>query len=583
MKKALIKNENAKKTLLAVVFNIVVLVLFSSYILGYEVNDDFIFAEYIAAGYINIRFSNYFLFAFMSALSKVIYPLNAYTIVTLALSSVSFTVISRIMLDRFKPIVSLSITLLMYAFLGMYYYNAISFTQAPALICTAGFIAIIYYLEQKKPSGVIVGSLLVIVGSGYRVSSFYAVLIVSAVYYIAVTIAKNGESFKEFVKGIFEPKRLIVLAVTVAVCFSLNYASNTINNSTDELKYYSEYTSLRSSVWDYGVPDYETHEEEYRALDIDENDVLMLRYGLLDDNGAYPMEKLRAIKEMADKESFTLDGINLKTIAEIIGNLPETLKNIDWLNVIFILGYIAFGAFFILNKSKACLPAVLILLICAAMNFYLILIGRSIARATSTIWFPAILYLFTLYDRKNIRDVFIRMYEKKKVIFPATACLLSVAVIGFNLINSYIYFPYNESAKQKYNELHSYFTEHPENRYELTMHADIYDGNAVYNSAYFINAISPEQNYKLINFTYYNLPYDKEMCRSIFGTENLYANLLNDNVYFVALKEKEGKGLQEPMEKYLEKYYSDGKDVESEKVATVNEYDIYKYNIKNNT
>lgn len=583
MKNTLTTNENAKKTILAVLFNFAVMVFSSSIILAYGIGDDFLFSQYIADGYCNIVFSNFFLFKFISLISNIIYPLNAYAIVTLAFSFISFTVISKVLLNKYNTTVSFVIIMLIYAFFANYHYNMICFTNMPPLLTAAGMLAIIHYCEKRKTIGVIIGSCLVIIGCAYRFSAFKVSAFISVVFIVAKAFDDNKKDIKAFIKDVFEPKRITALIVTAAICLSVNYASAYINNSTEELKYYSEYTHLRNQVWDYKLPDYNTYEKEYNDIGFDENDLKIMRYGLFDDSGAFTREKLIKLDEFSKSKKQSLGKIGIKKATTLIIDEIKTLKRLNSVTLFYIIIVISFATFFIITKRKYFFTGILLLITCAALNFYIIFLERNISRAMYAFWFPAIIYLFMLYDKDNIKPTFIKLYKNKKRIIIALCCTLSVIMAGLGIAYSDIYSIYSPSVKQKCSELYSYFSEHPENRYELTISADIHDGNHIYNNALHINKMSSEQNYKFFNCTYYNLPYDKEMCNSIFGTENMFSNLLNENVYFVTLHEEGQYSLEQRMKIYLEKYYTNGNNVSVEKVDSVGKYDIYKYIIKNNT
>ncbi|MCD8025729.1 MAG: hypothetical protein LUF33_02030 [Clostridiales bacterium] len=292
--------------MLALFINLIIAILFL--IIGetyYEIADNQTYSLFIADGDYKIVFTNYFLCLFCGFIQNIIYPLNAFVTVHLFFCFCAFTAITRVFLDKFNTITALCITLFLNGFFAVNHYLTISFTRAPALICVAGFLCIIHYINRSKwKLGTIIGAVFILIGSTYRFKIFEVALVMAVCFVIAKSISqyfsigKPQRKISNMFKIIFAPKRLIVCIITVAVCFSVYYVSDAINTSTDELSYYKQYTTARSVVWDHTIVDCDSYEEEYDKIGIDENDIAMLRAGYMDDEGAFTLEKLQQIKDI---------------------------------------------------------------------------------------------------------------------------------------------------------------------------------------------------------------------------------------------------------------------------------------------
>ena len=57
-----------------------------------------------------------------------------------------------------------------------------------------------------------------------------------------------------------------------------------------------------------------------------------------------------------------------------------------------------------------------------------------------------------------------------------------------------------------------------------------------------------------------------------FGTDNLYSNLLNENIYFVCNTTDDES---EMMQKYLSKYYSGRKEIKCKKITLLKGYESF--------
>ena len=579
-----IRNMKYFKITYAVIINAVIMSLFLLLTnMNYEIADNQTYSLYIADGDYIIFYTNYFLCALCGLLQKLIYPINAYVIMQLVLCFTSFVAISRVFLDRFNLFISTGIILFLNGFFAVNHYETVSFTRNPALLCAAGFLLMIHYSRRDKwLSGTIFGGVLVLFGAMYRFYIFEVALVVAVVYVFALSLTEyfiednRKRKIKSIFSLVFERKRFLSCMIVVIGCFSVNFVSVAINNSTENLRYYNEYTMARSDVWDYAIPDYDQCKAEYDKIGINENDIEMLRNGYMDDEGAFSLEKLKAIKEIQsnyNKTEKSVFSVIKNMIVSEIGNIRGIGdKGMALLSFLFIL----FAMIFVCKKRVYFIPGLLIPVIFAFYS-YLWISGKCPFRAVYVLWLCAdvfMLYSFSFVDsRKWVQNLYIK---KKRLFSGCIACLLVIASI-FGLYVSRLA---NDSLKtnngsfsDETSNMEEYIRENTDKKFEPARGIDVAIDTIVGNNVYSVKQTDLLDRYIGFNCTYYrSMQFQKSMEK--FGTENMYRSLLDDNIYFI----DETNGPQKDiMKKYLQKYYSEGKTVVYKIIDTVDDNEIVKF------
>lgn len=546
---------------------------------NYEIADNQTFSLFIAEGDYQIIFTNYFLCAFCGIIQNIIYPINAFVVVHLFFCLCAFIAITRVFVDKFNPLIATLFTLFINGFFAINHYSTISFTRAPALLCVAGFLCMIHFVyKQRWKAGVIVGGLFVLIGSTYRFKIFEVALVFAVVFVFAKSLSdyfakeKNGRKFIDMLKIIFEPKRLVACIVVVVVCFGSNYLSVAINTSTEELSYYKEYTLTRSLIWDYEIPDYEQCKAEYDKINIDENDIEMLRAGYMDDQGAFTLENLKqihSIQQNYNKETKSPVEIIKQMVVSELGNI-KAMGDKGIASLGFILVLLAFVV--ILKKRNYFIPGLFIVVIFAFYS-YLWIFSKCPFRAVYPLWISAVVYLLYSFSYSEMKPKIQKFYEpKRKIILAVVTVVVVLCSIGGVYLSSVSNDTIDLGDSNSKTELLNYFDENSQEQFELSRNTNIF----IDNSVFFVTKRDKDCNFISFDCTYYRHPnYTKKV--DAFGTDNLYSNLLNNNVYFVDNNKNSHKTI---MWEYIEKYYSDENEVECSAVDTVGDNTIYEFSIK---
>ena len=548
----------------------------------YSLGDEREQVQMITDGFYHMSFSNYFLFSAIGFVQRVIYPLNAYVIVHLVLSLIAFIAITRVFLDRCNILFATCATLFISGFFAINHYVTVSFSHLPSLLTITGFLCVIHYAKREKwIFGTVFGMLLAIVGSTYRFQMFEMSCAVAAFYILGKSLSeyfcvdKDNRKIVSFFRILFEKKRFIICLTILIISFTLNYASDIINTSTPELNYYKQYTLARSAIWDYPIPDYEVCKEEYDSIGIDENDIAMFRAQYMDDEGAFPLEKLYQIKEI--KTAYDrIERPILQVLKEMIVSEVGNVKAQGDKGIASVAGGLIVILFIILMKKRNYFIPACLIIITALDYSYLWMIGRPVFRGVYMTWLGMVVFLLYSISYSEARDYVQRLYENRKV---ALKTIVVFACVIFSIFG--IYFSHrgnftdgNIKTAQKDINLLNYMNTQKNKKYEISRGAGFnYNPD---NNFYYVTKRNTEQNYLLNKGTYYKHPYYIDVFKD-FGTENYYSNLLNDGIYFV--DSIDGKDT-EMMQKYLQKYYSNNKTVSVSKVDSVNSFNIYKFKLK---
>ena len=265
----------------------------------YETNDDYSIACKIVEGYPFIGFVNYYYCSLLIPVQRLITSLNVFVLSQIVASFFSFIVLFKIIVERKKDVVYLSLNALLIAFFSFDHYSSIQFTKTAALLMCVGLIVIAdAYIYQKRFPSYILGYLLFFTGTCYRQMGMFPAL-AYILGFMLIWWAINGKDF-------FAEKRasnaiavvLIIVAMLIAP-YGFDKLSDAKNASTPELSLAREYQAERIKITDYPLLDYyDQLSEEYEKVGISENDLITIDRFILDYDGAASLENLKVINSI---------------------------------------------------------------------------------------------------------------------------------------------------------------------------------------------------------------------------------------------------------------------------------------------
>lgn len=541
------KRKNLINFIISISVNLLIIfgfLLFYSFKI--EISDNITYAQFIAEGDYTFDYMDYFICMIIGLVQKFIYPINAFVIFHYLFSFCSFCAITVVFVDKFHYSIGTLISMIVLSFYSISHYGNLSFTRDAGLFCVAGFLLIVHFHNRKKYVFIAtIGGLLVFVGSQYRFLIFLASVLLLTTFVLTDSILMMIENDRnatmiEKAKNSFAPKRILSFLAIFVFCITMHLFSIAINSSTPELAYYREYTYARQAVYDYPIPDYSEFSEEYDKIGFDQNDVDMNRAWYLDDNGAFTLDNLRKLKNLRDNYSS-----QRKNYGQLLINMiTEEFANVRALGdkgVAFI-GFVIILLFYLIYMKKK--YYIIPFNLCVAIIFlyyYLWSTDRNPPfRAVYVIWLSAYVYLLYSFSEIRMKD-----FSKKHNYRRITTVFLITNMVVLTTIGLYLSVVSNYGICTYEKNDYSIFwiqTDSRQNRQMLT-----------FNNTY---------------YKYTNIMRHMEE----FGTDNMYSNLLNENIYFVCNTTNDES---EMMLKYLSKYYSGRKEIKCKKITLLKGYESF--------
>lgn len=595
--------KNTHNILYALIINAVaLLVSLSAFGMDYEMMDDRVFAHLISNNCTDIIYLNIFLVRFIAIVQRFLsyisihnYILNAYVVIHLLFAYVSTTVITKVFFDIMSKLKACCCMILLFSICAVCSFSTISFTRLAALLCIAGFLCLYHHIyREHSVFFVVLGVLLTILGSMYRYQVFLMCLGMFLAFVLMQELSfsdtvrkqdKTANSFLRFIKKTAEPKRLITGILVLVIAFSLNTISSNVLNSDAELRYYKTYTSARSSVYDYSLPDYDTFKDKYDQINIDANDLEMLSAEYMDGGGAFTLDNLNALKKLRlendSKRSF------VKIIVTMISSEVKKLFTMSSTNILVYSGICILIVYLILAKKKMKLLPIILAAAVSLIYFYLYYLGRIRFRVLYGIWLSFDIYMIYNLSKVAKSDIL----KKKAILFNKrkTACtaIMIAFVLLFSGVYGYLTAIGNPADDFKYwktqnSQLMEYVAAHPDSGYALSTPTDLWDGDLDTVTILLLPKQEKPLNYHAFDTVYYRLPFYDNLKKQVFETDNMYQSLLSNDVYFVTTKYHNSHNNPEGMRKYLQKYYANGKTVTIDMVDSLDDgvIEIYKYSIK---
>ena len=391
---------------------------------GFESNDDLAMAQ-IASGAryapdAHLVFINIIIGKVLAALYVLVPGVSWYVWSQWFLIFLSLTAVTYVLIRKSENKVLLFLVASTLLGIGYECYIALQFTKTAAVVAAAGAILVFYGIEHiNKISSYIacvLGGILAVTGSMYRLTSFeMVILIMLGIGVFRLNILWDAD-FKKFLKNL---ARYIVpfscIIVLAFVCKSVDTRSYTDGG---EWEAYVEFNKLRAELLDYGFPEYDKNAELYQQLGISKEDLAYYCEWQFGDTELFTAEEMREL--VAAKESTVISTQSIKEfLTACCSKLMSFLKERLVWNFLFIT-----MVFFVLNWKKGCCVLAYQIIQTAVIYSYFVLIGRySQRRVDVSYWITVIMVvLFLMMDEK---------IEIKRNTKKLAAIIGSVIVIGY--------------------------------------------------------------------------------------------------------------------------------------------------------
>lgn len=447
-----------KNVLYAFLINIMVLGIYLIFFRAcYETNDEMAFSFFLGGGYgkksVYLIYSNIFYGYFLSPFYSYIPGINWYTIFQYVFNFISFFVLSSIFLIKTEKYNKrLLRCLAAFSFLMIFayqHYYWIQYTKSAYLIVLAGMILVFYTLHDLNQSKrfLFCGILLILFGSFVRFDSALVILAFAFMRCIYDLIIEQKLEFDyRFIEKNF--KYIATFSLILFLLFGFEISDKLIYKyGTESQKWndYIEYNDLRTELLDFGIPDYEEYEQQYKKIGLSENDIKMLSSWCFSDPETFNIETFKQIIDIKESPEWSF--------TEIYDNLIKGTQNAIGMAAIVL------SVLFLLNgKKKHRILFLMYAVIVFMLYGYLTYKGRVIIRAEYGIWLC--LCVFLLYDYpRNTTPI-------KEKIVSVSWMVISIAIL-LNYINDYNakQHEYTAPLQTEYRDVYDYMNSHKENVY----------------------------------------------------------------------------------------------------------------------
>lgn len=392
------KNIDQKEALkYAIIINVIFLIItFILCVPAYEANDDIAMSDFARGAY--SEHSSYLVFIniILGYIFKTCYMfcnnINWYYVLQCLFMFLAFITLSYLVYMAQKkaeyPIAQGTMinVFLLIMFIPNTYLN-FNFTKSAVVISLAGFFLLLYHIYNKhlKIHIILLGSGFIILGGMIRLESMLMVSIIPFLIVIfnifKVTYNHISFNFRLCLKyaAIFFPIFVISLA--------LSYFNTSRNPQ------YMEYNRARSSLLDYGLPEFNQNKKAYEKIGIDRNDYAMLLTWSFDDPEFFNVQKFKEIVALRK------DNINIIDVFEASFN--------GIIKAIFRIGAAAIFVFLvalwlIFLKKNRIIP-IMFTFALFITYFYLCFMGRLVDRVEQGLWMTGVYGLIVMIDLSMLK------------------------------------------------------------------------------------------------------------------------------------------------------------------------------------
>lgn len=534
-------------------------ILFFKYdYISFEQNDD-MFISTIPSGiygqhYIYNCFSNILQGIFLSGLSKILPICNWTIILYMGYIYISYVGIGVWAVEMKGAVIGGCLSVLFFLTTYDSLLHNMNFSKTGGVLMSVGAVIFAHYTNKLSEKNSIIfllisGSMMFL-GSLIRRDSIIAFLPFVMTLIVAIVLQCKSR-WNKAIKEILPWFILTLVIVTAWMIDSMAYKMN------GEWRIYKEFNSVRANLDDYGILDYEAHEETYKKIGWDSVDVKMLSTWHSADDEVFCKENLQEIIQNKVKKEYSFENIK-QSLKEMYNNV---LKNNYLFYVILVLTLVC-G----LTNPKKLLLLIPNFLLMIAELIYLVFRGRYPDRATLLVFMYAFAVIVYTFPKKE-------ELTKAKNGLIAAALLVMVAVGLYNMdINEIIENDAREySYKEEYRQFLSEISEHQENLYVWDIFAiervlegaytpyEAFDqgvlSNSVYTGGWFVNTPIMANNAER------------------FGEKNNPYKLLADskNVYLVTLT---GTDINDTLS-YIRRHYNE--NAQAKCIAEINEVAVYRF------
>ena len=444
-------------------------------------------------------------------------------------------------------------------------YVRITFSKTGALLMAAGLLLILYAIDQKaKISRYIIGVLLISLGILWRSGMLQLIVGMFFSVYVLLFVQAWKKWDKEFLK-----KSAIFILITMMILV-LGKVANKVHayafNNDEVWGEYIKFNTVRSSVLDYGWPDYETFEKDYEKIGITQNDYVMWsKYANISDTDRFTektLGKIRSIYKMSEDEP----------LYEIIDAAVKHLCAYMAQNTMFYLWLACLILILIYGEQKN-YSIIAYLSLCWIMAYlYMYYRGRLQNHVDASIAIAGSLILLYYASGEKIvaRQELLKAIMPISVIFIVAVNYFYADITTSNYLGAYygIIDSQKEFAHDNYNKM-SLLSEDQEHLYLISA----YETHTIYPCFAPDEIIEKGFYHNIFRLNQYTIPVFRQPLID-YNVENPFADIVNNKTMFYCASESRNFEINTIL-KYIQENYA--QDTYCTLVKKVKDLYIYRF------
>lgn len=368
----------------------------------FETNDDYGMAT-ITYGYLSgysnshLIFSNIFLGKGLTILMSLFPEVPWYGVGQYIVVFCSFLIIIYILLRKENKWCGYFLAAVVLSFSAYEFYVKLQFTKTAGIASIAGILLLFYSLQQRIhfKRNIVVGIIMVIVGSWYRFEACLLSLMVFStlgVIVIVNNVRKKKLNIQEYI---------LVFGITIILIFGFKILDSKVYERNQDWCEYKEYNEKRANLLDYGFPDYSEFQKEYKKLGISENDFNMFRSWTFADPEVFNVDLMDKLISLKPQKK-----MDFKFFADFLKLFPYAFLY----EKLFLASMILFIIWF-LDKNGEKYIIFYIVMIIFSYNLFLFYKGRYLLHRVDVVLWMAFLCLFA-YLIKDLHLVNMKEYGR---------------------------------------------------------------------------------------------------------------------------------------------------------------------------
>ena len=365
----------------------------------FEMNDDSTIYELTggAKGVYDAHgvFLHLFLGQAMKLLSGLFPGIQWYTALQYAVLFCSFTAVFYVLMNRMKPAMAAASFGVLFFYFGYEGYIILQFSKTSGIASCAGIFLMFHGLEQKKKNWLCVscGLLLALVGGMYRYKEFLMCAAVMSSLGVYTLFRLNWKRSRELFYTVlaYLGSFLLLFGSFGGLLLFQSFAYE----KDEAWGEYLRYNDSRSSLMDYGFPDYDTFQEEYEKLGLSREDIELYRSGNYADPDLFDSEAIETLLSLRPKKE-----LNRSFLLDYFDTFPLGFLNLYVFSCFLLLCF--FWLFFGKKTWKEILALGYGAAVIGGIYAYLFYIGRYLVSRTETaLWLGACLLVLWLLEKEK--------------------------------------------------------------------------------------------------------------------------------------------------------------------------------------